>query len=213
MKNVRMTICMMILFVAASSSYGGITTYTDLSAFDADSHASIVDDFTGEGWEFVGTGVITNFSTPYATNGITYTNLIGDALGIVIKGDTAGDHYLIESQSRSLTVSGNEDFTLDFANETHAVGFDSYANGLGPLMVTFFGEDGVLESFEISHDPYVVGFFGAVSDEPIVSMRWTATGGERINTGIARIRTDTIPEPASLLLLSLGGLALRRRRN
>ena len=211
MKKQNMTICMTILIITASSGYGGITTYTDLAAFEADANATVVDDFTGEGWDEFVTHTYNAFSTPYTINGITYTDLVSSTLGLVIKEDVP-NHYDIQSQSRTITRSGQEDFTLDFANETHAVGFDSYANGLGPLMVTFFGESGSEMTYDIQHDPLVLGFFGVVSDEPIVSMRWTATLGGSKNTGIGRIRTDAVPEPATLLLLGMGGMMIRKRK-
>jgi hypothetical protein len=63
---------------------------------------------------------------------------------------------------------------------------------------------------------FTIGFFGILSDDPILSVTRQADHGEVPNTGIDNIRLseNVVPEPGTLLLIGSGltALALRRRR-
>jgi hypothetical protein len=110
------------------------------------------------------------------------------------------------------------------------VGFDTYLNEYGPATIWLYGSAGLLGTYNHSHDPSTIGFWGVISDEPIYRIQWMTSGGAIINTGIDNLRLGenllepgavvpgevipvaAVPLPgAALLGLGYSGLRLRRR--
>jgi len=83
-----------------------------------------------------------------------------------------------------------------------------------------------LGTFEFSRAPGTVSNFGQVIDLTsytaaddarlvrfAISTNWVPEGGDAKHTGLAEVRFDAVPEPATMSLLGIGGLlALVRRR-
>jgi hypothetical protein len=129
-----------------------------------------------------------------------------------------------------LTASGNENISALFAAPYHAVGFEAFFNGSGPLTLTVFGSGGsILGTLPIASglDPATGladrGYLGFTSDSLIFGFNWLATGGETLNTGYTNISaattlpTSETPLPAALPLFAtglgaLGLLTWRRKR-
>jgi hypothetical protein len=133
-----------------------------------------------------------------------------------------------------LTADGNENITVNFAAPIHAVGFDAFFNGLGPLEVSFFGVGGpqspplgVLTAtfgFDPATNAADKGYLGFSDDVNLIyGFTWLATGGQTANTGFTNISvksslaTPTVPLPTALPLFATGlaGLGLlgwRRKR-
>ena len=200
-----------LAIMAPMSAQAVPTTYADLASFEADSTITLTDDFNGSGL---------TYNTPlasFSSNGVTYTGLAGDPTPNVYL--VAGALESGAGGSTILAANGQEDFRLDFGTGVSAVGLDTYTNGLGAITITLVDVNN--DSFVFSHDHAITeaGFFGVVSTVDIASLRWTASQGHLINTGIDNVRIGTagaadVAEPATLALLGLGllGVGARRRQ-
>ena len=196
----RLTYSFLAIWMASRSADAGPVFYTSLRDFQAVTQTQLVEDFS------FSTGLLA--SNPFTRHGITYTSYSG-AFGISVSND--GSSWTVDRAGYVLAVSGNEDFSLTFDVPVHAVGFDTSRNGLGPVSIGLSGASGGLGSYTLDHPGNVVGFLGITSDVAIQTLRWTATGGESINTGMSNIVTGivTVPEPGSVLMgttLALGML-------
>ena len=117
-----------------------------------------------------------------------------------------------------LTATGNEDFTLGmtFVTPITAVGFDTYLNQYGPVTVQVEDAQGWTTT-TVEHNPTTIGFFGVTSSSAISTIRWTAIGGEVVNTGIDNVQIGVVPVPVpgamvlTLFGLSIVGAKFRRR--
>ena len=147
--------------------------------------------------------------------GIPYPNVYVSAPGFV--GYAPG---LTPTTTSILTANGDEDFFIQFLNPHHAVGFDVYYNGLGPLTSSFFNGTTLLASITYN-GPAILGFNGYVSSAgaPVTSIRFVSTAGAAIDAGLDNLAVidapvSTTPEPATLSLLATGivGLMIVRRR-
>ena len=114
-----------------------------------------------------------------------------------------------------LTATGNEDFTvgMTFVAPVTAVGFDTYLNSYGPVTVQVHNSDG-WTSTSVNHNPAMIGFFGVTSSTTIDTIRWTAVGGQTVNTGIDNVQIGVVPVPAAFVLglLGMGAAGWRLRR-
>ena len=204
LRTVMILSMVFVLFTLASSvkSYGVPTYYTDFASFDAATSTTIVEDFEASGPK----------KTPlssFTSNGNTYTGLAGSPFPNVWLAPSGMTSFGVSAiTSTVLTANGDEDFRVDLGKPSNVLGFDTYINKYGPATLELYGEDGLLDTFTVSHAPDQVGFFGVVADVAITAIRWTSVSGKIIDTGIDNIRQgstlSTVPEPSSLILLSIG---------
>ena len=215
---------LLILGIACVAGFGppafaAPVYFTDLAQFNAaTANTALVEDFTGQdglkGSSFTSVG------------GLTFTRLTGtvNTQQLVVTPAGAGP-FGPGSSTGILTDNREDDFRMDFANLTRAVGFDTYLNAVDAsgaaaapeATIEIFGVGGVLiDTFIQTHSAAIVGFFGVIADENIESIRWTTTGGNVVNTGIDNIlQGDAIPAPGAITLFAVGLAALgaaRRKR-
>ena len=205
--------CLVGAILVSLSSIGSAfpTLYTDSSSFITDNSAVLLEDFEA---------VIPKDTAllSFASNGVTYTGAQATSPNVWVASAGYTNFGVPVTMSSVLTSDGNEDFTMDLsANPTTAVGFDVYLNGLGAVTTQWYGNgSNLLVTVVDARDSGVVRFLGLTADEPIYSIRWTAFGGETINTGLDNVYVGTIiPAPGAILLCALGsGMVgwLRRRR-
>jgi hypothetical protein len=158
--------------------------------------------------------------------GITYSALAGvprHNLGVSSPGYVNYGAGLNPTTSSILTSNGDEWFRLTFASPTYAVGFDTYGNGLGPMVTSFYNGATLLGSISYN-GAAALGFAGFLSSgsTQITSVEFQSTLGGQLNTGIDNVLvydtpTSSVPEPASILLMAsglvaVGAVARRRRR-
>ncbi|GAH48455.1 unnamed protein product, partial [marine sediment metagenome] len=188
------------ILVSAPSVFSSPTYYTDFASFDAVTQTTLVEDFES----------VFPKDTPlssFVSNGITYTGLAGTPFPNVWVASPGYTNFgLPVTLSSVLTSNGPEDFTFDLnlGTPSTAIGFDTYLNASGPATIEIHDSGGLLGTFSLNHDPTQVGFFGVTASELICKIRWTTTGGERVNTGIDNVRIGAvIPAPGAILLLRL----------
>jgi hypothetical protein len=202
-----------ILVSLNSLGSAAFTVYTDLSGFNADTSSSLVEDF--EAVSPKNTALAS-----FTSNGITYTGVQALSPNVWVASPGYTNFGLPGATTSSvLTSNGNEIFEIDLSSApSTAVGFDVYLNDLGPITTEYLGGvDNLLLMVVDSRGAGAVRFLGIAVDEPIYKIRWTAVGGQTINTGLDNLRLGTVvvPTPGAILLGALGtGLIgwLRRRR-
>ncbi len=216
MRSWKQIACLMagILVSLGGVSSAGFTVYTDLSGFSADTITSLVEDFEAV--------VPKDTALPsFTSNGITYTGVQADNPNVWVASAGYTNFGLGGGATTSsvLTSTGNEVFEIDLSAVANtAVGFDVYVNGVDSVTTQYFdAADNLMLTITDGRSAGEVLFLGLVSDVPIYKIRWTAVGGERINTGIDNLRlgSPVVPAPGAILLGALGtGLVgwLRRRQ-
>lgn len=196
--NSRLTGVVVCVLAAPAISRGAITTYSSLASFQAVvGPAPVLEDFESAG---PANTPIPSLSSPVGV----FQGLAGVPFPNVFVQTTV-------PPSARLTANGQEDILWTLATPSTAFGFDTLVNGLGPVTIRVFGAGGVElgTAFE-DHDPSVLQFFGVVADEPIASVRFTASHGEVLDTGFDNVR---LPTPGAGVVALLGSvLAARRRR-
>jgi hypothetical protein len=203
------------VILASSSSVGSaaFTVYTDLSGFSASTNSSLVEDF--EAVAPKDTALVS-----FTSNGITYTGVQASNPNVWVASPGYTNFGLPGATTTSiLTSTGNEIFEIDLSSVPRTVvGFDVYLNDFGPVTTEYFGSAANLIHTVIDlRGAGDVLFLGVSSDEPIYKIRWTAVGGETINTGLDNLRLGTtlVPTPGAVLLGALGASLVgwfRRRR-
>ncbi|MCU0917412.1 MAG: hypothetical protein MUC88_23030 [Planctomycetes bacterium] len=212
MMRVSKSALLLVGAILVSLSGVGLATpivYLDRNTFIADTNAGLVEDFEAVAPK--------DTALPsFTSNGVTYSGVGGTNVWVASPGYL--NFGVPITTSSVLTANGNEDFLVGLGTHANAaVGFDAYYNNLGNITIQYYGS-GSNHLQTVTIIPGSTGgmlFLGLVLDEPIHSFRWTAIGGERINTGIDNLYVGTIPAPGAILLGTLGaGLVgwLRRRR-
>jgi hypothetical protein len=208
MKKCILTLVGVLVFAAAAQA--DLTFYgaADGAAFAADTIISIVETFDA----------VTPKDTALASfvsQGVTYAPALPGG-NMWVTGIAYNNFGVpVPAGASVLTATGNEDFMvgMTFVSPVTAVGFDTYLNGLGPVTIQIHNNDG-WTSTNPSHPSNVIGFFGVTSTTPIDTIRWTAIGGQTINTGIDNVQIGVVPVPAAVLLgmLGLGAAGLKLRK-
>ena len=196
--------------VATSHAYGAITFYNSQSSFNTAIPTTLLEDFTSATPDV-------NL-TSLTLHGVTYTPLAGSPVNNVVVAKPPYNNFgagVGDTTSYILTASGNEDFTANFSIPYHAVGFDTYLNGLGPATVQVYSGANLLGTFTYNANVDDKEYLGFMSSDPITSFRWTGTLGGQLNTGIGNISVSAVPEPSTYLagITALGILGLFGWRN
>lgn len=190
----------LILATAASADltfYG----YADRASFDAATTIGITETFD----------LVTPKDAPlssFVSQGVTYAGIGGS--NVWVTSYPYSNFGVATPGPIVLTATGNEDFTLGmtFVSPVTAVGFDTYLNQYGPVTIQVEDAQGWTTT-TVDHNPTTVGFFGVTSSSPISTIRWTAIGGERINTGIDNVQIGVVPVPVpGAMVLTLFGLSI-----
>jgi hypothetical protein len=187
--------------------------YDDLSGFSAGTNTTLVETFEA----------VAPKDTPLASftsNGITYTGMQPSSPNVFVTSPGYTNFGIPGATTSSiLTSNGNEVFEIDLSSmPSTAVGFDVYLNGLGAVTTEYLGGTDNLMLTVIDHRPAgVVRFLGVSMDDPIYKIRWTAVGGDQVNTGLDNVRLGTaaVPAPGTILLAAVGTgiVGLLRRRS
>lgn len=189
--------------------------FTDFDTFNEVTESSLVEDFEAFSPK--------DRALPsFVSNNNTYIGLAGARFPNVWVSSPGYRNYGVPVTTSSiLTATGDEDFRIEFGTPTEAVGFDTYINAFGPANVEVFGATGLLDTFELNHDPSTVGFLGILASEEISSIRWYSTNGGIVNTGIDNIiqgSSRSVPEPTSAIslitfgVLGVGSRLLKRKQ-
>ena len=191
-------------------SHAFVNLYLTQPTFDSAATTSLLEDF--ESFSPKDTALAS-----FTSHGVTYTGLAGSPSPNVWVASPGYNNFgagVGTTTTSILTANGDEDFTMDFSMAPRAVGFDVYFNGLGNVTTQITTTMGLALTVIDLRNFDNKGFYGFVSGDPILSIRFTSTDGGRLNTGVDNIEVSSVPEPTTLTLLGAGilGLARRRRR-
>ncbi len=199
-----------ILVLSGGVSSAALSVYTNSGSFITDTGSVLWETFEG----------VTPKDTAlpsFTSNGVTYTGVQASSPNVWVASAGYTNFGVPVTTSSVLTSTGNEVFTIDLsANPAMAVGFDVYLNRFGSVTTEWYGSgNNLLGTVVDARAPGSVLFLGIASTEPIYTIRWTAVGGEQINTGIDNMYIATVPAPGAVLLGTMGASLvgwLRRRR-
>ena len=211
-------ILLIIIVAQVPSAHAAVVTYTDRAAFNA--AAAGLGTMTTEGYETYPNDVqqgartitLNNFAISSdlngAQSGFGITDVVNVFPGSSGLGPTAGSKYLVTTFPDSTIPSGA---TVTWLLGPGVKAFGSDIKDLEIANMTYAlntGATGVAATPGLDGN---VQFFGIISDSPFSSIAIHEPGA---STGDAVVfdQTSIVPEPASLCLLVLGGLGLRRRR-
>ena len=198
-----------LLLALSSNGYSSIIYFTDIVSFNDSTQTTLIEDFEDISPK-------DRSLQSFSSAGITYSPFSSGNVWVSSPGYT--NYGVPVTTSSILTANGYEDYILNFSNPFTAIGFDTYLNRFGPASISIFGANGLLDTFTLSHDPTIVGFFGLAASESITAIRWNTVNGGAINTGIDNIRvggvdtTTAVSEPTAALLLALAIPCLLRSR-
>ena len=232
MKNIRMTICLMVavLVIAASQGFGW-TYFNDGGTHNID--YSIGDNVQVQNGAS-GMPTTVNVLNGGSIGGVrlmaledSRVNISGGSVSRIAAGDNSQVTMSSGSVGDYFAASGNAQITMSGGT----VGGSLQAWGWDNSQVTMSGGlvSGGLQAFDGGHIT-IVGTNFTVDGSPVSFGRYFASDfveGSGVLTGILNsgallnnpfyISTDAsitlVPEPATLFLLGLGGLVLRKRKN
>jgi hypothetical protein len=223
----RLIVLAFALVCSSSIAEATITTYTSSADFfAANPNVALIEDFDDS---LPGTWVPDHLPTYTGPRGlITFTPIGGYPDPNVTIAQPGFDQFaadVIPLSSFVITTNGNEDFIGTLNIPALSLGFDILLND-SPGTLSFFNGDTLLATL-IFDDPVVPAdnraFAGIFSSGGVTSFRWTATNGQRIDTGIDNIYAGPVhgsvpgvPEPSTWATMLLGfaliGALARRTR-
>jgi hypothetical protein len=214
--SAKYTLALAVILMLGATASADLTFYgpADRATFDVATMINILETFD----------LVEPKDKPLAffeSQGVTYTGIGGLYGGNVWVTSYPYPNFSVAIPDATvLTATGDEDFTvaMSFVGPVTAVGFDTYRNNEGPVIIQVENSDGWTAT-SVTHDPTTVGFFGVTSSSPITAIRWTSPvtpgGYQQVNTGIDNVQIGVVPVPGAVLLGLLGlgaaGAKLRKR--
>lgn len=209
-----------------------ITTYTDLSDFDAAAGLLTLEDFNDSTLQRFDLG------TPYSFNGFTitatntFTNPVGIGISDTTRSDIDGTPRLVWGENAFGGRRDGPDILFTFDAPIFALAFDwRNTDPTDSYKLVVLGQDFGAGHAEVpwprprslpGSPSQASGFFGLISDTAFttVTLQHVAKGGVLNDMSMDNVRFSQfdspapIPEPGTLALLGIGlaGLVLLRRR-
>lgn len=213
-----LSIAAAVCLLAGSASAASIL---DASFFDPITHTLINFDTDGAGEQiFLNDFIPNNYTSmpaaEYAAQGVTFSQ---DLQWVNEPEGSSFDAAQAIGGSPDISIPGppNDDFYLYFSGTVKAFGFfviNKTTNLVTPAFSAYDATGGLIETVSFTESfidgttgTAAYGFMGIESEVPIASVRIA-----KDSTALDDLRFSAIPEPASLVLLGLGSLAMLRRR-
>jgi hypothetical protein len=197
----------------AGQSRADLVYFTDRSSFDTANPGTTLEDF-----EKATPNTVNGPLDRFTDNASFKPGDIIPNLRITSVGPSPGDFYVnAAAYTPTLGVTTNYGDNLArldfFEGAINSFGIDIYAQGAGVYTISIFGAAGLIATQMVTPD----AFFGFSSTEGVTRVELETNGFESFDN--IAIGVQSVPEPASLAMLSAGGLGLlacrrlRRKRD
>jgi hypothetical protein len=183
----------LVLAPSAPPAIADVTFFDDLADFQAVSTTSVAATF--ETVTPTETPIFIPPSPPITLGGVTFTpHNTGTAFApnLFIATPSTLTDFSVDPASDVLTMSGNENFEIDFSSAPTAVGFETYLNPYDPPVVKVYDTTGnLLATHALTQAAATRGFLGITSTVAIGTVSWKADDGDDVNTAIDNVRVGT----------------------
>ncbi len=196
---------------AAASLSAAFSSTTSLATFNAWAPTNAVE------MTFEGPTSDLNIGATYSEGGHIANQIGSGGLYIATPGGPADAGDILPTITSNILVQGgDEDFEIVFDGLQRAVGMDTISNtASSPIQVNAYDSANLLVGTVFVPADATLSFLGLVHDAGISRITWfgpNAGQGTFDDTGIDNVRVEAVPEPATLAVLGLGAMILRRRR-
>jgi len=183
-------LAMLTLAIFARPAVAAVSFFDDLASFQAVSNTSV--DASFEGFSPTETPIFIPPAAPITLGGVTFTpgsTSSAYAPNLYVATPNTLLPFSVDPASNVLTMLGNENFQMDFADAPTAVGFETYLNESDPPVVKVYDTLGnLLATHTLTQEPGTRGFLGITSSAPIGTVTWRASQGNSVNTAIDNVR-------------------------
>jgi PEP-CTERM motif len=213
MRIFKMCVCAFVLMVSAQATFASTISFSR-AAFQT---ALIGGTLSGQNFDGIADGTILG-----TVDGVTYSSLFGSA---VVENDflpsTSPNSLGSTDQSLNYFTGANvATFTFGSAITAFGIDINTFAQTAGAYTGTLNNGGGTaLSKFDTFPGTFTGQFLGFISDTPFTSLSISANTGfsYTLDTLVygqaaALVTPTAVPEPASLILLSMGFASLGARR-